>query len=115
MKKNKIIMWMDKSGKYFACHKIVSYKLSFDKLVENCGSVIESEDYNDIKEAKAVAKQVVLTTDLSCVILKSTKYKSAINGNTKEENLEVAGVLIGKNERLNARQKLIEKQSVVLN
>lgn len=113
MKNNKIIMWMDKNGKYFACHKIVSYKISFDKLVEDCGSIIEPENYKDVKEAKNVAKQVVLTTDLSCVILKSTKYKSATNGSTKEENLEVASVLIGKNEKLNSRQRVMNKNVVV--
>lgn len=114
MKNNKIIMWMDKGGKYFACHKIVSYKISFDKLVEDCGSIIEPENYKDVKEAKNVAKQVVLTTDLSCAILKSTRYKSATNGNVKEETLEAVSILVGKNEKLVARQKVMNKVVVVV-
>lgn len=90
---------MDKDGKYYACTKIVNYKLSFDKFIDNCGNIIEQEDYKNIKDAKSVANQIVKSTGLSCAILKKTKYKSAINGQIKGEDFEIVSAIVGRHEK----------------
>jgi hypothetical protein len=108
MKKNKIIMWMNKEGKYYACTKSSSYKLSFGNSIDDCGQQIEPENYKDIKEAKAVANSVVKTSNLSCVIIKSTKYKSAIDGNIKGEDLEVVNAILSNREKkINQEKQLV--------
>jgi hypothetical protein len=110
MKSNKIIMWMDQNGSYFACSKIVNFRLGFAKTVEECVDNIDQDVYESVKEAKAVAQQVVKETDLSCVIFKNTKFKSAISGETKHKELEVASAIQGKNEKLSVRQKIFDNQ-----
>lgn len=101
-------MWMNKEGKYYACTKSVIYKLSFDNLVENCGQNIEPENYKDVKEARAVANNVVKTSNLSCVILKCTKYKSAIDGNIKGEDVEIINAILSNREK-----KLIQEKETI--
>jgi hypothetical protein len=104
-KNNKIIMWMNKEGKYYACTKNTSYKLSFGSLVEDCGQNIEPENYKDIKEARAIANSVSKTSNLSCVIIRSTKYKSAIDGNVKGEDLEIVGAVLCNREKKIIKEK----------
>lgn len=98
---------MDKEGRYFACSKHVNYRLSFDKSIENCGVQVEPEVYNDVKEARTVANQILKNSDLSCAILKCTKYKSAITGETKSKELEIVDAIIGKYEKSMAREKFL--------